>query len=87
MSVRGEFKRLLGDLLGALRDADQARDTARALEPLIERAQEDLPGAAEQALALLPALDARALADTALRQRFEDSFERLEAVCRIILGR
>ena len=86
MSVRGEFKRLLGDLLAALRDADQARDTARALEPLLERAQEDLIGAADRALALLPEIDARALSDSELR-RFEDSFERLEAVCRIILGR
>ena len=87
MSVRGEFKRLLGDLLAALRDAGLAGDTARALEPLLERAQEDLTGAADQALALLSALEAGAFTDTALRQRFEDAFERLEAVCRIILGR
>ena len=87
MSVRGEFKRLLGDLLAVLRDADLARDTERALEPLLERAQDDLSGAAETALALLPRLDARAFADTELRRRFEESLERLDAVCRIILGR
>jgi hypothetical protein len=87
MSVRGEFKRLLGDLLAALRDADLARDTASELEPLIERAQDDLIGAADTALALLPRLDARAFSDPLVRKRFEESFERLEAVCRIILGR
>ena len=78
MSVRGEFKRLLGDLLAALREADLARETARALEPLIERAQEDLIGAAESALALLPQLDARAFSDTELRRRFEEAHERLD---------
>ena len=87
MSVRGEFKRLLGDLLAALNGADLARETARALEPLLERAQDDLSGAAEAALALLPKLDARAFSDTELRRRFEESHERLDAVCRIILGR
>jgi hypothetical protein len=87
MSVRGEFKRLLGDLLAALREADLAHETARALEPLIERAQDDLNGAAESALALLPRLDARAFSDTELRRRFEEAHERLDAVCRIILGR
>jgi hypothetical protein len=87
MSVRGEFKRLLGDLLGVLRDAGLAPDTARALEPLLERARDDLSGAAGAALALLQQLDPRAFSDTALRRRFEDAFERLEAVCRIILGR
>jgi hypothetical protein len=87
MSVRGEFKRLLGDLLAALRDADLASDTERALDPLLERAQDDLSGAAESALALLARLDARAFADPLLRKRFEESLERLEAVCRIILGR
>ena len=87
MSVRGEFKRLLGDLLAALRDANLARDTERALQPLLERAQDDLSGAAETALALLARLDARAFSDPALRERFEESHERLDAVCRIILGR
>ena len=87
MSVRGEFKRLLGDLLAALRDAGLASDTARALEPLIERAQEDLSGAAETALALLPRIDARAFTDSELRRRYDDARERLDAVCRIILGR
>ena len=87
MSVRGEFRRLLEDLLCALREAGLARDTALELEPLIGRAREDLSGAAESALALLPRLDARAFADAAARRRFEDAFERLDAVCRIILGR
>ena len=87
MSVRGEFRRLLGDLLAALRDAGLARDAERALEPLLERAAHDLSGAAETALALLPQLDARDFSDGSLRRRFEDSLERLDAVCRIILGR
>jgi hypothetical protein len=87
MSVRGEFRRLLGDLLAALREAGLARDIVGALEPLLERAHEDLSGAAEAALVLLPQLDARAFSDTALRRRFEDAFERLDAVCRAILGK
>src|SRR5262245_25365963 len=32
MSVRGEFRRLLEEMLSALRDAEVARDTERALE-------------------------------------------------------
>jgi hypothetical protein len=87
MSVRGEFRRLLGDLLAALREAALAPDAAAALEPLIERAREDLTGAAAAALVQLARIDARAFTDTALRRRFEDAHERLEAVCRIILGR
>jgi hypothetical protein len=83
MSVRGEFKRLLGDLLAALRDADLARETARALEPLLERAHEDLTGAAESALALLPRIEARAFSDDELRRRFEASRDRpVSAVAR-----
>lgn len=87
MSVRGEFRRILGDLLAALRDADLAPDTAVALERLVELADDDLSGAAEAALALLPRLDARAFDDPEARRRFADIHERLEAVCRIILGR
>jgi hypothetical protein len=87
MSVRGEFRRLLDDVLAARREAGLECDTDRALAPLVERAGRDLSGAAEAALALVAQLDARAFTDTALRQRFEDSFERLEAVCRVILGR
>jgi hypothetical protein len=87
MSVRGEFRRLLGDLLDELRGARLAPDSVRALEPLGERAGDDLAGAATSALAVLPQLDARAFADGAARARFEAAFERLEAVCRIILGR
>ncbi len=87
MSVRGEFRRLLEDMLAALREAGLAAETDRALAPLVERARDDLSGAARAALVLLPKLDARAFTDTALRQRFEDALERLEAVCRIILGR
>jgi hypothetical protein len=87
MSVRGEFRRLLGDLLTELREVKLAHESVRALEPLSERAGDDLAGAATAALALLSRLDARAFTDRAARQRFEDAFERLEAVCRIILGR
>jgi hypothetical protein len=87
MSVRGEFRRLLEDLLVALREAELARDFALSLEPLRERAHDDLSGAAEAALVLLSRLDARAFTDAAARERFEAAFERLDAVCRIILGR
>jgi len=87
MSVRSEFRRLLGDLIAVLRDAGLARDTVSALEPLLERAREDLSGAADAALALLPRLDARAFSDPLQRKRFEEAFERLDAVGRIILGR
>jgi hypothetical protein len=87
MSVRGEFRRLLEDLLSALREAGVARETGSALEPLLDRARDDLSGAADAALALLPMLDARGFSDPALRRRFEDALERLDAVCRIILGR
>jgi hypothetical protein len=87
MSVRGEFKRLLEDVLSVLRDAGAAPDTERALAPLVERAHDDLSGAAEAALALLPRLDAQVFADIGERRRFEEAFDRLDAVCRIILGR
>jgi hypothetical protein len=87
MSVRGEFRRLLGDVLSVLRDAELARDVERALDPLRERAHDDLTGAAEAALALLPRIDPRAFTDPAERRRFADASERLDAVCRIILGR
>jgi len=87
MSVRGEFRRLLGDLLHELHEAQLAPESVRALEPLAERARDDLAGAATSALAVLPRLDARAFADGAARARFEAAYERLEEVCRIILGR
>jgi hypothetical protein len=87
MSVRGEFRRLLGDLLAELRAAQLAPQRVRALEPLDERARDDLTGAAKEALAVLPQLDAGGFTDPAARERFTDAFERLEAVCRIILGR
>lgn len=87
MSVRGEFRRLGGDLLAALRDADGRGSDAAALEPLLERCGDDLSGAAAEALALLARLDAPSGADAALRRRYDDAHERLEAVCRIILGR
>jgi len=89
MSVRGEFRRLGGDLLTALRDGDpqRGRGEAAVLAQLIERAERDLTGAAEDALVLLGRLDAVSLADAPQRRRFDDAYERLEAVCRIILGR
>jgi hypothetical protein len=87
MSVRGEFRRLLGDLTAVLREASLSADAVDVLAPLHERADEDLSGAAEAALAQLARLDAGAFSDTGLRRRFEDAYDRLEAVCRIILGR
>jgi len=88
MSVRGEFRRLAGDLIAVHREAGLGSGSAvAALEPLIGRAAEDLSGAADAALALLPELDVRSLDDTDLGRRCRDAHERLEAVCRIILGR
>ena len=87
MSVRGEFRRLLKDLLVELRSTGLTRDVERELEPLLERALEDLSGAAEAALALLPRVEPRAGSDSEQRRRFEDAFDRLDAVCRVILGR
>jgi hypothetical protein len=54
---------------------------------LLERAVEDLKGAAEAALPLLPAIAAASPEDGDARRRFDDAFERFEAVCRIVLGR
>lgn len=85
MSVRGEFRRLGGDLLAMLRESAAARDEADALDKAIERAARDLSGAARDALALLERLDPPS--DAALRRRFDHARERLDAVCRIILGR
>lgn len=80
MSVRGEFRRILGDVILALRAEDPGRARlADELQPLHERAEHDLSGAAEQTLAILPRLDPGEVAG--------DAPERLEAVCRVILGR
>jgi hypothetical protein len=87
MSVRGEFRRILRDLLAALRAAELEPETAAALEPLLERAGDDLSGAAEAALPLLARIDAGAFPDPGARRRFAEIHERLEAVSRIILGR
>lgn len=88
MSVRGEFRRLGADLVATLRETgDPTRvASADALDPLLERAVEDLPGAAEAALPMLPKIAAAPPADPALCERFDDAFERFEAVCRIVLG-
>ena len=88
MSVGGEFRRLGADLLAALREAGLAAEgsDAASLAELLERAGRDLSGAARDALELLDRLAAAPLADAALRRRFEAAYERLDAVCRIILG-
>lgn len=89
MSVRGEFRRLGADLVAVLRETGDAGRiaSAGALAPLLERAVEDLGGAAEGALPLLPAIAAAPPEDSEQRQRFDDAFERFEAVCRVVLGR
>jgi hypothetical protein len=89
MSVRGEYRRLGADLLAVLRESGDAKQgpSAMALAPLLERAAEDLDGAAEDTLTLLPELAAASPPDIEERRRFDDAYERLEAVCRIILGR
>ncbi len=88
MSVRGEFRRLANDLLAVHREAGLgSHPSVAALEPLLERAAQDLSGAADGALALVPDLDGRSLGDPDLRRRCQDAQERFEAVCRIILGR
>jgi hypothetical protein len=89
VSVRGEFRRLGADLEKVLREAGGGDRVASAdaLAPLLERAVEDLNGAAEAALPLLPAIAAASPEDGDARRRFDDAFERFEAVCRIVLGR
>lgn len=90
MSVRGEYRRLGGALLEVLREeagAGREAPHAAALACELERAAVDLSSAAEATLALLPRLAEDAPSDTAARRRFGDAYERLEAICRIILGR
>jgi hypothetical protein len=85
LSVRGEYRRIGADLLAALGDTGAAERAA--LVSQLERAALDLTGAAEDTAKLLPDLPAIAPADTESRRRFDDAYERLEAICRIILGR
>lgn len=83
MSVRGEFRRILGDVVAALR-AEGGGQLADELEPLRARAEDDLSAAAEETLALLPRVEPTARAASG---RVAPAAERLEAVCCIILGR
>lgn len=78
MSVRGEFQRILDDLVAALRTGGHVR-LARELEPLRARAEDDLSAAAEEALAILPRTQPVA--------RAADRAEHLETLCRVIVGR
>jgi len=89
VSVRGEYRRLGGELLAALGAAGDASADPRcaSLAAQLERASDDLAGAAEGTAALLPGIRALAPSDTEARRSFDDAYERLEAVCRIILGR
>ena len=83
MSVRGEFRRILSDLVASLREGEAASQVGLAgdLAPLVEHATEHLEDAAATALALLPRID-RAAVDPSV----VDTTERLEGVCRAILG-
>lgn len=85
MSVHGEFRRILGDVVAALR-ADGAARLADELEPLRERATDDLSAAAEETLAILPRIEDQAPSAGA-DPDVSDAAERLESVCCIILGR
>jgi hypothetical protein len=85
LSVRGEYRRIGADLLAALGDTKAAERAALASQ--LERAAQDLTGAAQDTAQLLPDLRAIAPADTEARLRFDDAYERLEAICRIIVGR
>lgn len=78
MSVRGEFRRVLDEVVAALRAGGHVR-LAHELEPLRARAEDDLTGAAEEALAILPR--ARPV------PRIAEHAEHLETLCRVIVGR
>jgi len=78
MSVRGEFRRLLDDLVATLRGGGHVR-LAAELEPLRARAEGDLSGAAEEALAILPRAGGV--------ERAADRAAHLAEVCRVIVGR
>jgi hypothetical protein len=87
MSVRGEFRRILGDVVAALRAHGEGRSPGAlvdALDRQAERAEDDLSGAAERALEILPSLPRP---DRERDAALGDAAERLEAICKIILGR
>lgn len=93
MSVRGEFRRILGDVVAALRAGGHVQ-LADELESPKRRADTDLSAAAEEALAILPRVGRAGPASPAAEGEtapdgapVSDRAERLEAVCRIILGR
>ena len=87
--MRGEYARLLGDVVATLQEAGATAEAGLVdrLDTLSRRARDDLSGAAEETLSVLSRVGAVEWDDASLRDRFEGAFERLEAVCRIILGR
>jgi hypothetical protein len=83
LSVNGEFRRILENLLAALRAAASPEADAAAARLVLarERADDDLADAASMVLATeLPAFPQTAGEDPA------DIFDHLAAICRAIVG-
>lgn len=90
MSVRGEFQRYVADCQTLLETAAvDAGPWEEALRGAAERAAENLSGAAEGVLSGCERLRERPPGFRAVAEgeRFAGLVERLEAICRVILGR
>ena len=90
MSVSGEFRRILGDTVCALRERPDA--AARELADRLEKAgaAKDLSGAAKRVLdvvGLLVGPDGRLAAGDGDSAGVDGEADRLAAICRIVLGR
>jgi hypothetical protein len=89
MSVMGELKRYLDRSIELLRDGALG-SLADLLESAQPRSSDDLPASAERILAALTLHedDLGGLAGpTGLARETAESVDRLESICRIILGR
>ena len=89
MSVLGEFRRIAGEAIVCLNDAEQrdARHLALELECASEAPDEHLSDTADRVMRLVEhAQPTELTADAGVRDRLEDTRERLLTVCRMILG-
>jgi hypothetical protein len=87
VSVHGEFKRVLADLVTFLNATGNAACAATAVELeacSASAAEEGLGGAAERALEICAALDTAALTPTQ-REECADRSSHLGAICRALL--
>ena len=92
MSVVGEYRRLLDDLLAAL--ADSSSFAAQSFGDVLGQAHLEraphVSAAAERALAILEGDDEFAMGelDSAIeRKRIADRLDHFTAICRVVLGR